>query len=397
MKKLSAVLILLLCVSAFAQRRALTAEDMWALKRVSDPRISPDGKFVAYSLAAYSMAENKGNSDLWLIPVQGGAARQLTNFAGYDGHPRWSPDGSALAFLSSRSGSSQIFLLPMDGGEPRQIGQIPSGVDDFEWTKDGRFLFVSSVYPGKSLEETARIDEGKEKDQATGRKFDALLYRHWNHWRDGKRSHVFLMSSDGADVRELTPGDFDTPPISLGGDLDYALSPDGGSLYFVRNADPVVAVSTNNDIFRVSLAGGEPERVSEGRGNDNSPAFSPDGRHFAYLSMKREGFEADQPELLLTDLATGAATNLTADFDLDAGYPVFSPDGKHILFVSDRHGRSPIYRVSVEGGAVETLIEGGTNHSLRVGPGGEIVFVRESVDCPAEVFLADPEDRKSVV
>jgi dipeptidyl aminopeptidase/acylaminoacyl peptidase len=384
--------LILWTVLIAAQKRVLTVEDLWAIERVQNPRVSPDGKWIAYTVTTYFLATNKKNTDIFLVSVEGGEPRQVTTSPAYDGEPRWSPDGKKLAFISSRhGGETQIFTISMDGGEAQQASHVPTGVSQFEWSPDGQhFLIVTEVYPDMTPEETAKADEKKDKSPVKAKVIDRLLYRHWNRWTDGKYSHVFLMSVKGGPLKDLTPGPYDCPPISLGGKVDFTISPDGKTFYFVRNTDSMVAISTNNDIFSVPLAGGEIQRTAKGRGNDNSPVCSPDGRYLAYLSMEREGFEADQTELMLLDLKDGQVRNLTEDFDRDAGYPVFSPDGQYIYFEAENHGRNTIYRVKVSGGTVEKIVDEHSSHLSQItSDGKKLIFLRQAVALPFEIFSSN--------
>ncbi|MDZ7261759.1 MAG: S9 family peptidase [candidate division KSB1 bacterium] len=381
----------------------ITVEDLFALGRVSDPQISPDGKWVAYSVTYYSMETNKSNSDIWLVPLAGGEPRQLTTSPKADHTPRFSPDGQTIAFISAREETPQIYLIPMSGGEATKLSNISTGASGVIWSPDGNYLaFTSEVYPDlKTDEENKKRDEEKEKSLVKARIIDHLLFRHWNRWRDDKRSHVFVMKATGGQAWDVTPGDYDTPPISLGGRQDYVFSPDSKEIAFVRNTDPVVAISTNNDIFIVPVTEGslqlEPKRITENKGNDNSPVYSPDGRYLAYKAMARPGFEADEYDLILYERATGKRTNLTQKFDRSVDEFVFSPRGDKIYFTAEDQGRHGIYALSIKTEAVTKLIGEHYNTNLRLDPKGEtLVFTRQSIRLPNEVFKAYVKGQKLV-
>lgn len=385
MKGIFFILFLMLVSMLAAQKRPIALEDLWAMKRIADPQVSPCGKFVVYTLTSYDMETNKGNSDLWLVPVTGGEPKQLTNTPSHESNPRWSPDGSKIAFLADANDLSQIFTLRLEDGKVEQATSCPVDVEEFVWSPDGKhFLFIASVYPEKTLEETAAINKAKQESKVKARVIDSLLYRHWNHWTDGKFRHAFLVSTTGGKAKDLTPGAYNTPPISLGGEQDYILSPDSQKLYFVRNTDPMVAISTNNDIFCADVNTGKIHAITTNRGNDHSPVPSPDGKYLAYLSMAREGFEADQTDLMLISLETGKVANLTEDFDRDAEYPVFAPNG-YIYFLSNNHHYNSICRVKIEGGPVEKVIPDSYNNKLRVACDGSLIFIRQAVNLPYEV------------
>jgi len=210
-----------------AEKKALTFGDFIKIKRLSDPELSPDGQQVAFVVTVMDLEKNKGNSDIWIVPASGGTATSLISSPAADFFPRWSPDGKTLAFISTRSGSPQIWVKTLAGGEDRKLTDFPAGVGSFSWSKSGRYLLVSSaVFPeAPDLETSRQWLEAAEKNQVKARIYDHLLYRHWNSWFDGTRSHLFLFPLDGGQPVDLTPGDYDTPPMALGGNLDFSSFP----------------------------------------------------------------------------------------------------------------------------------------------------------------------------
>jgi dipeptidyl aminopeptidase/acylaminoacyl peptidase len=384
-------------VAVGAGKRAITVEDMWAMKRIGSLALSPDGKWIAFSLTEYSMEQNRGRTDIFLVSTRTGELRQLTTYSGYDGHPVWMPDGERIAFVSTRDGSPQIYLLDLRGGEARKLTDLPTGVQSFVVSPDGKYFLVQTeVYPeAKTLEESARMDRKRKESKVKARIITRLLYRHWNRWLEGKRRHVYLVAADGSVIRDVTPGDFDTPPISLGSGHDFTFSPDGKEIAFVRNEDPVVAISTNNDIFVVPVAGGERKKITESRANDNQPVYSPDGRYIAYHAMARPGFEADQYDLMLYDRKTGSIRNLTEQFDRDVDEIVWSPDSRFIYFNSRNEGRRSVFRIRIRDGKIEELIHDHINTSLAVSPDGRsLYFRRQCSTMPYEIFVFDLKKKK---
>ncbi|MFQ6618700.1 MAG: TolB family protein, partial [Fidelibacterota bacterium] len=235
-KFISVIILLLLAVPLESvEKKAITFEKFIKIGRVSDPRLSPDGKNIAFVITYYDKEKNTGNSDIWLIPFKGGKARKLTNSEKADYRPRWSPDGKKIAFISTRSGKPQIWVIPVEGGEAEKVTEVSTGAGGVEWSPDGKyFLFTSSVYPDCPDDDcNKKKDEEKEKSKVKAKIITELLYRHWDQWRDSKRSHLFIIPSEGGDVRDLTPGNYDVPPISLGSRHDYTFSPDGGEVAFV--------------------------------------------------------------------------------------------------------------------------------------------------------------------
>lgn len=396
MKKIIPMLLLsaLLTVSLMAaDRRAMTADDLWAMKRIGDPVLSPDGRWIAYSQTAYSMEKNSGNSDLWLLPAGGGTPRRLTYNAKYDGAPQWLPDGRALTFLSSRDGSSQLYRLPLDGGEASPVTNLPVDVEDYLWSADGQhLLFTATVYAdaatlAASAARAAERDEAKIKARTS----DHLFFRAFNQYREGMRTHLFLCDAAGQNVRDLTPGEYDTPPLDLGGARDFAISPDGREVAFVRNIDPMPAAQTNNDIFLLALDGGEPRCItSANKAVDNTPLYSPDGRYLAWKAMSRPGFEADQEELMLLDRTTGQTRNLTGGFDQKIGEILWAPDSKSLFLTANHQARNCIFQADLATASVKELLHQHVNNGLAVAPDGKSLYFRQqSVTNPDDLYSLD--------
>jgi dipeptidyl aminopeptidase/acylaminoacyl peptidase len=395
MKRLLFFLILLVAVPLHAQtKRAMTFEDLIGMERLSDPQTSPDGKVVAFVITKYSTSTNSSNSNIYVVSTEGGTVRQLTVAPRHNRSPRWMPDGKTLAFVSSRDGESQIWTIRADGGEAQKVSAISTGASGLMVARNGQsFLFTSEVFPDCPTDDcNKKRNEEIQKSKVKAKVFTSLPYRVWNYWKDGKRSHVFILPTKGGEARDLTPGDFDSPPIDLGGSQDYDISPDGREVVFTRNEDPFVAVSTNNDLFVVPAGGGPISKITENPANDNQPVYSPDGKYIAYRKMDRPGFEADRQQLLLYDRATGRRVNLTSDFDKSVGAVSWSPDSKFLYFTADHHGNHAIYRIPTGGGAVETILESGTNRNLSITPDGKtVVFLRQTTTMPAEIYAIDSD------
>jgi dipeptidyl aminopeptidase/acylaminoacyl peptidase len=376
------------------QARALTFDDFIAMKRVSDPQISPDGTSVAFVVTAMDMAANRGASDIWVVPSRGGEPKRLTTSPASDSQPRWSPDGRTIAFMSTRSGLPQIWAIDPNGGEAVQLTRMSTGASGPVWGPKGLAVaFVSNVFPDCPDDESNRKRlEEVEAAKVKARVFDHLLVRHWNAWRDGTRSHVFVIPRDGGPAVDVTPGDFDTPPIALGGSQDYVFSPDGGEIAFVRNVDPELrlGLGTNNDIFLQNASTGEIRRLTTNPANDHSPRYSPDGKFLATLAMARPGFEADKLDLILYDRKTGTSSNLTESLDYSLNDVVWSPDSKSVFFDAAEKGRTAVFRLTLASRKIEKVLEGHTVSSLSVSPDGRsLVFLKQSANRPNDVWSLD--------
>ena len=337
--------VFLLGSSAFAQsqKHPFTFEDMMKLKRVGAPVPSPDGKWVVFDCVDVDLAANTKISHLWVVPASGGESRRLNPTPNHEERPRFSPDGKRLIWTSKATDPTQIWMSdfnPQTGqlaGKPHQVTSISTGADGAIWSPDGKnIVFVSAVYPGcKDDTCNKQRDEELKKSKVKAKIFSRLFYRHWNAFTEFKRSHLFVVDANavvGAFVsnaralgtsasttpRDLTPGDHDVPPFSLGGQDMYAISP-GQEVAYTSNIDEVEATSTNNEIFVVPISGGTPKKISTSPGSDTTPLYSPDGKYLAWRSQARAGFEADKWRLLVQDRQSGETRDLTEKFDRSVG------------------------------------------------------------------------------
>jgi len=386
-------------VRAYGQdgaKHAITFDDLIKLHRVAEAQISPDGKWVAYTVATPDMEANRGASNIWVVPAAGGATMQLTQ-SGHDSSPVWSPDGKTLAFLSSRSGDSQVYLLSMDGGEAHALTKLSSGVDIVKWSPDGKTLaFTSSVYPDcKDNDCNSKRDTEKEKSKVKAHVAEQLLYRHWNEWSEGKRSHLFVVPPDGSvPPRDLTPGanyDVPPPPLGLRGDeRDINFSPDGKEICFTAVTDKMEAVSTNADLFIVPLSGGEAKRITTQPGFDGNPVYSPDGSFIAYHAQLTAEYESDRWRVMLYNRQTEKIENLSEKFDRSANELAWSPDSKTIYFTAENETQQPVYAMPPRSGAnPKTIIADTYNTAISLSADGKsLVFERTSLTMPAEIFAA---------
>jgi dipeptidyl aminopeptidase/acylaminoacyl peptidase len=390
----------LLCTAAPVRaqevKHPITFDDMIQLHRVSDPKISPDGRWVAYAVATPDMTANRNASNLWIVSTSGGAPMQLTQ-SGHDSSPEWSPDAKQLAFLSSREGNSQIYLLSMDGGEAHAITHLSTGADLVKWSPDGKTIaFTSSVYPDCKDDACNKArDAEKEKNKVKAHVYEQLLYRHWTHWFDGKRSHLFVTAADGSgEPRDLNAGaNYDVPPDERGGPSDINFSPDSKEICFTADTDKMEAISTNADLFLVPVSGGEPKRITTNPGFDGNPVYSPDGRFVAYHAQLTPGYESDRWRVMLYDRQSGKTENLSEGFDRSANELAWSADSKTIYFTAENETLRPIYAMAARAGAEpKKVVAEGFNTGLTLsGDGKTLAFERTSLTMPAELFTANSD------
>jgi dipeptidyl aminopeptidase/acylaminoacyl peptidase len=427
---LLAVLLPFLTLPAFSQaKHSFTFEDMMKLKRVGEPVPSPDGKWVLFAAVDLDLAANTKLSHIWIVPTAGGPERILLPHS-YGDRPRWAPDGKRFAFISNAFRGSQVWVAGFDNATGTVTGSqdlttIPTEAGGELWSPDGKYiLFTSDVYPecdGEPVAEAAcnaRKIKEHEDSRVKALVFDHLFYRHWNSYKEGKRSHIFVVNADtcmgnlgatqgscpSAAPHDLTPGDYDAPVFSLGGQDNYAFSPDGREICYTSNHDKVGAISTNNDLFTVPVSWGieatsaqvlaqTKNITADNPASDSTPLYSPDGKYIAYRAQQRPGYESDRFRLMLFDRKTGEKKNLTEDFDHWVGSFVWSPDSRTIYFSAEHKRHSLIYAVEGMSGSsassIRTLV-GGFNDDVAVTPDGKkLVFSRNSIAAPNEIYAAD--------
>lgn len=380
-----------------AEKRALSFDDLIACRRLKEPHFSPDGQWLAFTVQTMNEAENNSRSDIFLIKKDGSGLKQFTHQDKSSTSPRWAPDGR-LGFISD----NQIWLQGIDDPQPVQLTTHYSGVDEFVWSPDGKYIaFASRIYPDcPDQESTKKRDDELEHSKVKARVYTELLYRHWDTWWDHKRSHLFVLNVATGEFKDLTPGDDDVPPIALSSGLTF--SPDSKYLVFTSNHAEMVAASTDNDLWQVSLEGGKPQLITtkssdrDFSGNDSDPQFSPDGRYLAFLSMKRAGFENDEPDLFLKDLKSGKFINLTTDKDLRIDEYCWLPNSKALLLRIDEEARNRIKCLNIESGELKTLVHAGNNRNMTISPDGKtFAYLHERTTMPFELYIGKMESGES--
>jgi dipeptidyl aminopeptidase/acylaminoacyl peptidase len=304
-----------------------------------------------------------------------------------------------VIFESSRDGgATQIWVQEFDtaggtlAGDPKRVTSISTEASGGTWSPDGKsLLFNSSVYPDcKDDTCNKQRDEERAKSKVKARTYDKLMIRHWTHYYDGKVSHLFIQSIDGGPARDLTPGEFDVPPFSLGGQDQYAFSPDSKEVAYTCNTDYAEALSTNSDLFLVPAAGGTAKRITTNPGNDGTPIYSPDGKYIAYRSQLRGGYESDRFRLMLYDRAAGKATDISPSFDRWVDSIAWSPDSKTIYLTAGNEGQSPIYALNIAQTSPwpQELVDGYNDSPTPTPDGKALVFNQQSISAPNEIYTA---------
>ncbi|MCS6852356.1 MAG: S9 family peptidase [Gemmataceae bacterium] len=393
-----------------AGKRPMTLDDLFRFQRLSDPQLSPDGRWVAYVVTTVDLAGNSMSSCIWLVPTDGGEPRQLTNTTKKDRHPRWSPDGRSILFESNRSGDNQLWIIDIDGGEARQVTNIATEASNGIWSPDGRWIaFVSAVWPEFSHRPYAESNAANKKKKeeidsnpVKAKVFTKLFFRHWDEYVGDKRQHLFVMpvpgrgSANPAEPRDVTPGDRDAYPTSSTfsvGD-DFTFSPDSRYLVFTAVPEKDEAWSTNYDLCRVPITGGAVETLTRANpAADGAPRFSPDGAQLAYRAQRRAGFEADRWEIMVvpTDPSgawRGEPRSVTASLDRSVDSFVWGADNRTIYFLAEEHAATVIFQTDTTNGQCRKTLAGRQMQGLSISRDGtRLAFVESAMDRPAEVFV----------
>ena len=364
------------------QKRPMTFEDMMKMKRLGETAVSPDGKWLAYSVTTVDLNQNTKTAELWVQAIApssgtGSEPQRMAVARPGDGGPQFAPLGNRILFLSGREGGQQVWLADFDPAtgatsNAKKLTAISTEADNVLWSPDGKsIVFTSAVYPDCAAITTADFDTGNKcnanRDAALAASkvkaqvFTHLLYRHWNHYTGDKRSHLFLVSVESGAMRDLTPNDpHDVPPFSLGGGGGFAFTPDSKELAFTENLDPEPAISTNADIFTLDLtdAAAKPVKISTSLGGDFSPAYSPDGKYLAWRSEARAGYEADKFRLVLYDRSAKTIKDLMPKFDNWVDEFAWTRDSSGVLIVAGDKGEAPVFLANLKGQLAKLSDEG---------------------------------------
>lgn len=392
------LLFILITTAVFPQSKsAISVDDLWAMKRIGSYDISPDGNMIVFSLTSFTFEANKGNSDIYLINSDGTNLIPFKNSDKNESDAKFSPDGKSIAYTME----GQIYVAGVDGKSEKKLTNIYTGASGFKWSTDGKkILFISSVYPDCTTQTC-----NEENDKATGESkvkakiFTQLMYRHWNDWRGDKRSHLFILDLETGKFTDLNEGNReDVPPLALGSSNDYNFSPDGTEIAFTMNPEFSSAISTNNEIFLLSLrAPASPKLLSVSKGVDCQPVYSPDGKYIAWISMKRPGFEADKKDIVLFERNSGKMKNLTEDADISVDDFIWSPDSKQIYFNADNEIYKSIYKLDVESGNVSLFHKENYNTGISISKDGSTVyFLKQRSNMPAEIYSLSTDGKNTL-
>jgi dipeptidyl aminopeptidase/acylaminoacyl peptidase len=392
----AATLFVAAAPAAIAQKRALTFDDFAAVRNVTDPQVSPDGSRVMYNVRTTDVAANRRTSKTVVVAINGGTPQPFPAADVNATEARWSPDGRRVAYVAG----GQLWVADADGSNAKQLTRLNGGATGPVWapTSD-RIAFTTAVYPEcrddacNAAKEKAAADNKVKAHVA-----DQLMYRHWNAWDEGTRSHLFVVDMNGA-TRDLVPGvKYDVPPGPFGGAEGYNWSPDGREIaYTAKDQGRTDAWTTDVNIYTVPANGGSSTVITaSSKGADQNPVYSPDGRFIAYSSQARAGFESDRWRLMVRDRSTGTARELLPTWDRNADGIMWSPDMKSILVATTDAGRDKLYRfplsqsAQLSAGAPQLLVGEHNNIAFSLSRDGRMLaWVRDATEFPAEVYAGE--------
>ena len=374
----------------------ITPEVLWAMGRLGEVVVSPDGKNLALTITYYDVEENKGNSELYVMNMDGSDLKRLTFTTWGEYNPRWTPDGKKIAFMSAESGAMQMWEMKPDGSEKVQISNIDGGIGGFAYAPDQKKVLYLADVEKTSLVQSRYPDLTK----TTGRINNDLMYRHWDQWVDAF-THIWIADYDGKQLsngKDIMAGEeWESPVRPFGGMEQISWSTDSKSVVYTsrKKKGKEYSLSTNTDLYQYDLAKGVTVNLTEGMmGYDMNPVFSPDGQKIAWESMERDGYEADKIRLFVMDLKTGNKTYLTENFDQNVQGLNWSADGKKIYFISNWHALDQMYSIELASGKINKITEGVHDFTSVMVAGKYLIGGRMSMSAPSELFRVDEQTGK---
>jgi dipeptidyl aminopeptidase/acylaminoacyl peptidase len=369
MKRTSFLLVVFLsfCIGVFAQqKRAMTFEDVLAIKSVSDAQVSPDGKWIAYVVTSVDMKENANDADLWLVSTAGGDTIRLTTSKKNDNQPRWSPDGKKIAFISAREEKPQIFLISPFGGEAEKLTDSKSGVQAFQWAPDGnRIAYVAQLEPTPD-------EEKKTKDKDDAQVID----------KNFKFTRISVIDLTSKKSRELVKGEYSAS--------DPQWSPNGRMVAFVTNPTPKADDGSSSDIWVIDVETGAQRTLIDNQGPDSAPRWSPDGRQIAFSSRDLKNGEIGQQRLMIVSAEGGAPREVAPGLVYQPGPSKWSADGRTLYFNAGVRTTSQVFSVPSAGGEAKQVsnIAGVIGQATFSRDGSVIAFTKSDTQHAEDVYVA---------
>ena len=383
----SAALVMAL-LSANAQKRAFTIEDLYKVKGVYSVSLSPDGKTICYTSSSSDLKNQKSSSDIYIMNADGSHAKAFTE-DGKSSSAVWSKDGKRIFFTNYEKGTAQVYRMNLATCEAEQVTDYELGIDNPVISPDERYIaFTAEVYPDLGADAKANIArmEKKDKGPVQAHIADKLLYRHWTSYSDGRCSHLILFDTQTKTYRDLTPGNYSLI-FMAGGGIAYDFSPDSKEICFVSNHDEHQEASTNADLWTVSVNGGEPVCITkENKAWDGTPTYSPDGKYIAYRLQQVPGYESDRFRLAIYDRAARKSTILTEKFDNWVDDYKWAPDGKSIFFLGEVQGAQPLYKLDIARKTISPVVTGKAISEFDFDNKGMVYYTYSTTGKPSALY-----------
>ncbi len=381
-----------------SDKKLMTPEILWSFGRISDVSVSPDNSTVLFAARYYDIQKNKGQTDFYTVPVNGGEYKRITNTPDGKYCNLWRPDGKKIGFVCTKSGTAQIWEMNTDGSGWKQISNIDGGINDFKYSPDGtKILFTKDVKIDKDVH-----DIYPDLQKTNARIYDDIMYRHWDTWADGTYSHLFIAnySDNIKEANDIMSGEpYETPLKPFGGMEQINWAPDSKQIAYTckKMTGKQYSLSTNSEIYIYNLDSKKTINLTEGMmGYDIAPVFSPDGKKIAWESMERDGYEADKNRLFIFDFGTNTKTYAAKDLDQDVSNQIWTPDGKSIYFISGIKATEEIFRYDLSDGKITRITDGQHNYLSVYPAGNKLVAEKQSIQKPTEIYAVDLATGKDV-
>jgi dipeptidyl aminopeptidase/acylaminoacyl peptidase len=393
-KIIGVIVIFLFTINVFSQKKAFTIEELYKIKNVSSPVLSPDGNKTAFVVSVPDLKKTKSSTSIYVMNSDGTGLKQMTSPSTTNYNPVWDKDGKGFYFNSTRGGSEQVYYMSLEGGEPVQITDFGLGVSSPKFSNDGsKIIFTASVFPecGADVECNEKISDAMENGPIQAHIADSLFVRHWTEYEDGQYSHILLYNIPTKKVLDLTPGYFNSPAFAPGGSSNYVFSPDGKEISFDSKRVKHPEASTNVDVWTVNADGTGLKNITEkNQGSDTYPQYSPDGKYIAYLTQTIPAYESDKFRLAIYDKTKGENKIITESIDNWINDFCWSEDSKAIYFTVQEKGYQPLYKITIDDMNIEKLIEDIAITSFVVSPKNDFaIFTYSYTHKPVDVARYD--------
>jgi dipeptidyl aminopeptidase/acylaminoacyl peptidase len=372
-----------------------TAEQMWQMKRVGDPVVSPDGNKIAFTITEYDIEKNSSTTNIYLMNIDDGAPVQFTR-GDSDNSPVWSQDGEHLAFVSRRDeGPAQLYVIPVNGGEARKITDLPVAAGSPQWFPGGkRIAFTAGILPeyGGDFEKLEQLLKEKKEDKVSAKVTENRIYKYWDRWlTDGIVPRLFAVDLNTSEVTDLMP---DTDRLtSLTGSIAYDISTDGQIIALSANSTPAPYDKINSDIFLLKTDGsGAMNNITQDNpANDVNPKFSPDGRYLLYGKQTLTHFYADHVKPVLFEIRMGVTREPAQDVDISFNNWTWSPDSRTVFFHAENRAVQSVFSMNVTDRSINEVHRGGTTGGVMPASDGRLVFSQHNLENPPELFVVSQD------